>query len=207
MAIYKIFPFKDSTLYSAYPDANFGLDAISEVNNNLGITGNPEIARYLTQFDSSEITNVIDSIISGSDWDVNFRTFIANAQGVSIDQILEVYPIAQEWNNGTGEFGDSPSSVNGVTWVDRTSKDVNPWDMSGNVGTELFTGSFVSTYVTQGGGSWFYSGSGVPSYKVTQSLSLRSKKDLNIGTKLIVSKWYSGSIPNYGFITKLSSNS
>ena len=206
MAIYKIFPFKDSTLYSLYPNANFGLDAISEVNNLIGISGTPDVSRCLTQFDNSKIIDIIDNKINGGNWDVNFRTFIANAQGISTEQVLELYPIAQEWNNGTGEFGDSPSTTNGVTWVDRTSKDLNPWLMSGSVLTEHFTGSFDSTYSPQGGGSWFYSGSGVPSYKVTQSFDLRSDKDLNVGTKTIVSKWYSGSIPNYGFITKLSSS-
>tara|TARA_R110002153_G_scaffold173664_1_gene326508 strand:- start:166 stop:1302 length:1137 start_codon:yes stop_codon:yes gene_type:complete len=206
MAIYKIFPYKDSTLYSLYPNSNFGLDSISETNNIIGISGTPDVARFLTQFDTSEIIDVINNTISGSEWDVNFRTFIAEAQGISTEQVLEVYPLAQDWSNGTGEFGDSPATTNGVTWVDRTSKDVNPWDMSGNVGTELFTGSFNPTYSPQGGGSWFYSGSGVSSYKVTQSFDLRSDKDLNVGTKTIVSKWYSGSLPNYGFLAKLDSS-
>jgi hypothetical protein len=74
--------------------------------------------------------------------------------------------------------------------------------MNGSVGTELYTGSYNSNYVGQGGGNWFYSGSGVPSYLVTQSFGLRSDKDLSVSVKTIVSKWYSGSIPNYGFITK-----
>ena len=206
MAIYKIFPYKDSTLYSLYPNSNFGLDAISEVKNTLGITGTPDIARFLTQFNTSDIVDIIDNKISGSVWDVNFRTFIAEAQGISTEQILEVHPIAQEWNNGTGEFLDNPPTTNGVTWVDTTSKDLNPWSTVGSVGTELYTSSYNPTYSPQGGGNWFYSGSGVPSYKVTQSFDLRSDKDLNVGTKTIVSKWYSGSIPNYGFITKLTSS-
>ena len=45
MAIYKIFPFKDTTLYSLYPNSNFGLDAISEINSLFGISGTPSIAR------------------------------------------------------------------------------------------------------------------------------------------------------------------
>ena len=49
MAIYKIFPHKDSTLYSLYPNSNFGLDAISEVSNQLNIDGKPYVARSLTQ--------------------------------------------------------------------------------------------------------------------------------------------------------------
>ena len=206
MAIYKIFPFKDTTLYSLYPNSNFGLDAISEVNSLFGISGTPSIARFLTQFDSSEITDIIDNKISGSEWNVSFRSFIAEAQGVNSNQTLEAYPIAQEWNNGTGEFLDNPPSTNGATWEDSLSKDNNPWSMGGAVGTELFTGSYNTTYSSQGGGNWFYSGSGIPSYRVTQSFNLRSYKDVDLGVKTIISSWYSGSIPNNGLIVKLDSD-
>ena len=206
MAIYKIFPYKDSTLYSLYPNSNFGLDAISEVNNQLNIDGKPYVARSLTQFDNDSITDIINNKINGKSWDVNFRSFIAEAQGISTSQILELYPIAQEWNNGTGEFLDSPITTNGATWVDASSSGSNSWSTGGTVGTELFTSSFNSSYTVQGGGNWFYSGSGVTSYKVTQSFGLRSEKDINVGVKTIVSKWYSGSIANNGFIIKLSSS-
>ena len=33
MAIYKIFPLQDTTLYSGYPDMNTGIDAIIECIN------------------------------------------------------------------------------------------------------------------------------------------------------------------------------
>ena len=206
MAIYKIFPYKDSTLYSLYPNSNFGLDAISEVNNQLNIDGKPYVARSLTQFDNDSITDIINNKINGKSWDVNFRSFIAEAQGISTSQILELYPIAQEWNNGTGEFLDSPITTNGATWIDASSSGSNSWSTGGTVGTELFTSSFNPLYSVQGGGNFFYSGSGVPSYKVTQSFGLRSEKDINVGVKTIVSKWYSGSIVNNGFIIKLSSS-
>tara|TARA_R110000782_G_scaffold43959_3_gene98579 strand:+ start:2271 stop:3404 length:1134 start_codon:yes stop_codon:yes gene_type:complete len=204
MAIYKIFPYKDSTLYSLYPNSNFGLDAISEVNNQLNIDNKPYIARFMTQFDNDDIVDIINNKINGKSWDVNFKSFIAEAQGISTSQILELYPIAQEWENGTGEFLDSPITTNGATWVDSSTSGSNPWSTGGAVGTELFTSSFNSSYAVQGGGNWFYSGSGVPSYKVTQSFGLRSEKDINVGVKTIVSKWYSSSIVNNGFITKLS---
>lgn len=206
MAIYKIFPYKDSTLYSLYPNTNTGLDAISEVNNQLNIDGKPYVARFMTQFNTDDIIDIINNKINGKSWDVNFRSFIADAQGVSTSQILEIYPIAQEWDNGTGEFLDSPATINGATWVDASYSGSNPWSTDGVVGTEFFTSSFNSTYADQGGGNWFYSGSGVPSYRVTQSFNLRSEKDINVGVKTIVSKWYSSSIANNGFIVKLSSS-
>ena len=213
MAIYKIFPTQDSTLYSLTPDANFGMDAILEVSNIIGIDGTPDVARFLTQFDTDEIVDVIDNKINGSIFDVNFRTFIAEASGISNTQILEIYPLGQSWNNGTGEFGDSPETTDGCTWADRSSKDIDAWSMDSIVDGVKITGSFNSIYSVSGGGNWFYEGTTPLSsntYKVTQSFSLRSNKDLNVSTKEIVKKWYSGSADvsngfrNNGFLVKLS---
>jgi hypothetical protein len=63
MAVYKLFPTQDATLYSLYPTMNTGLDAILEVSNQIGINGTPDVARYLIQFDTSEIQDVIDNKI------------------------------------------------------------------------------------------------------------------------------------------------
>ena len=46
MAIYKIFPEKDATLYSAYPSQNTGLDEILEVSTTY-LPDNPEVSRFL----------------------------------------------------------------------------------------------------------------------------------------------------------------
>ena len=64
MAVYKLFPTQDTTLYSYYPAMNTGLDAICEVSNKLNtlVAGEtPMISRYLTQFDTGEIQNVINN--------------------------------------------------------------------------------------------------------------------------------------------------
>jgi len=206
MAIYKIFPYKDTTLYSLYPNMSTGLDAISEIVNRLGVDGTPDVSRFITQFDTAEIQNVINNKIGSSIWDVNFKNFIADAYGITLNSTLEIWPLAQDWNNGTGEFLDSPITTNGASWNFSNYGDGTSWSTAGFVGTELYTSSYNATYAPQGGGNWFYSGSGVSSYKVTQSFDLRSDKDLNVRVKTIVSKWYSGSLPNYGFITKWASD-
>ena len=85
MAIYKIFPTQDSTLYSKTSGSNFGMDAILEASNIIDIDGNPDVARFLVQFDIDEIVDVINNKIitsSTSTWDVNLRTFIAEATGI-----------------------------------------------------------------------------------------------------------------------------
>ncbi len=216
MAIYKIFPTQDSTLYSLTPDANFGMDAILEASNIIDIDGNPDVARFLVQFDIDEIVDIIDNkIITASNptWDVNFRTFIAEASGISNTQKLEIFPAGQTWNNGTGEFGDSPETTDGCTWADRSSKDIDAWTIEGVEGSTRITGSFNSTFSVSGGGSWYYETGNVNIYRVTQSFALRSNKDLNVSVKdKIVNNWYdysknsSNGFRNYGFLTKLSSS-
>ena len=215
MAIYKIFPTQDSTLYSLTPDDNFGMDAILEASNIIGVDGTPDVARFLTQFDTDEIVDVINNkIVTGSTtiWDVNFRTFIAEASGISNTQTLEIYPAGQPWNNGTGEFGDSPETTDGCTWADRSSKDIDAWTMTGIFDGKRITGSFDSVFSVSGGGNWIHETGNANTYKVTQSFALRSNKDLNKGVKTIVNNWYDRAntgdtdygFGNYGFLVKLS---
>jgi hypothetical protein len=202
MAVYKLFPSQDATIYSYYPVMNTGLDAICEIYNSLNIAGSPNVSRFLTQFNQQELENIIDNIIGNKSWEVHFNSFIATAQGINSEYTLEVWPVAQDWNNGTGEYLDSPQTTDGISWTFPTISGSGNWSTGGSIGTELYTSSFNSSSSSQGGGNWFYSGSNTPSYKVTQSFNLRDLKDFNLDVTNIVNKWYSGSIPNYGFITK-----
>ena len=202
MAIYKLFPSQDATIYSQYPVMNTGLDAICEIYNVLNINGGPSVSRFLTLFNQEELEDILDNIIGNKSWEAHFNSFIATAQGINSEYTLETWPVAQEWNNGTGEFLDSPQTTNGVSWEYPLNPDNPSWTLSGSIGTELYTSSFNSAFSSQGGGNWFYSGSNVTTYVVTQSFNLRDIKDFNLNVTDIVNSWYSGSIPNYGFITK-----
>ena len=56
MAVYKIFPTQDATLYSAYPNMNTGVDAILEISNtNPKVSPSPRVARSIIDFDENEI--------------------------------------------------------------------------------------------------------------------------------------------------------
>jgi hypothetical protein len=202
MAVYKIFPTQDTTLYSAYPVMNTGLNAICEASNILGLSGNPEVARYLTQFDTSEIQDIIDNKIDGKSYDIFLRNFIAEAQGINANVSLEIHPTAQSWNNGTGYYLDSPQTTDGASWLYSTTSGSGTWSMTGSISGFLYTGSYSSIYASQGGGNWFITSS----FLSTQSFALRSVKDIEVNVKPTVNAWYSGSIPNYGFIVKLSSS-
>lgn len=207
MAIYKIFPSTDTTLYSLYPDKNTGIDAILEVYNKTYYSdplfiSSAEIARTLVEFDTEDIIDVIDNLISSSSWQVNLKLFNANTTGVNTDTKIFLYPLAQNWNNGTGKLTYTLDVEDGASWTWNTYNGGTTWTTS-SFGSYI-TASFLSS--NPGGGNWYTGSGGSAKYEITQSFGLRSPKDINMNVTDIVSSWYSGSINNYGFILKLSSS-
>ena len=117
MAVYKLFPYKDTTLYSFFPQMNTGIDAINQISNlNFAVDSNPQVARFLTEFVQDEIEDIIDNKINGKQWDVNLRSYIATAQGVVESTDVSVHPVAQYWWNGTGTYLDQPLTTDGASW-------------------------------------------------------------------------------------------
>ena len=225
MAVYKIFPTQDTTLYSYYPSMNTGLDAICEVSNELNplVAGEtPMVARYLTQFDTEEIKSIINNKVGNSEFDVFLKNFISEAQGLNQTTTLEIRPIAQKWNNGTGHYLDKPEVDDGSSWGWRNYSGSGPWSMTGSYNGWNWTGSYNSLYAVSGGGNWFLDddngsfvafGYVIPGYvqgsnlnlqSTSQSFALRDPKDIEVPVKPIIDVWNNDSIPNYGFIVKLS---
>ena len=215
MAVYKIFPLQDASLYSFYPFMNTGIDAIIEAGNlNVNLNPVPQVFRFLVEFDQSEINSIIDTKIGGTQFSSSLRCFIANAQGVDHDSCLEVYPVSGSWRNGTGTYLDSPFAVNGVSWRQRTfsgsiAGGAAPWDLTPS--TTYVTASWSGSQ-NEGGGNW-YTASLDPNAQIeaSQCFTLRSQKDLNVNVSDIVKTWYSSSkaiagtytnIVNDGFIVK-----
>ena len=209
MAVYKLFPSQDSTLYSFYSTMNTGIDPMLEVGNlNVNYNAIPQVSRYLTQFDQSEIEDVIDNKIGGTNFSSSLKNYIANAQGIIFDTELYVYPVSGSWNNGNGTYLDSPFTENGVSWRYQYYLNSAQWATSGF--NPYVTASYSSGY--SGGGTW-YTGSDDPNntnLEVAQSFTPRSTKDLNANVTDIVKVWYSSSkgiggytdIQNNGFIVK-----
>ena len=226
MAVYKLFPSQDTTLYSEYSTMNTGLDAILEVSNKLGLDGSPEVARYLVQFDQTEIEDIFYNNVSGSQYDIYLKNFIAEAQGLNQDTSLEILPIAQNWNNGTGYYLDNPKETDGASWGYSNYNGSGPWlptgFYSGSAGCIYYTSSYSTTYGGSGGGNWFFDTGGslyvvvnyvVPNYianpapytgSANSSFGLRSVKDIEANVSDIVDHWLNDVIPNHGFIVKLT---
>tara|TARA_B100000927_G_scaffold283408_1_gene271121 strand:+ start:756 stop:1889 length:1134 start_codon:yes stop_codon:yes gene_type:complete len=200
MAVYKLFPYKDTTVYSLYPDMNTGIDAITSTTNlNIAIDSAPQVSRFLTEFSQGEIKEIIDRKIGDKDWDVRLKSFIATAQGVVESTDLEIHPVGEYWYNGTGMFLDVPQTTDGASWYSPNFKGGGGWLTGGNDpmnSNNTITSSFNSFYVGAGGGNWF------EGYKVTQSFDTRSTKDLDVPVKNIVEKWSNEEMSNYGFIIK-----
>jgi hypothetical protein len=201
MAVYKLFPYKDTSLYSMYPSMNTGIDPINQISNlNFAVDSNPSVARTLIAFDTNEIQDVLNTKVTGT-WDANLKSYIATAQGVVEDSILEVFPIYDSWNQGTGTYLDQPITADGAAWNSPTLGGGAPWNIGGpSLG---YTSSYNPTYSPAGGGSWYASSSdGSITYPITQSFGPRTEKDLNVVVTSMVSDWYSSSLNNNGFVIK-----
>ena len=61
MAVLKIFPEKDATLYSLYPNMNTGLDEIVEASLTTFAYSNPnpQASRFLIQFSNNDLNSAI----------------------------------------------------------------------------------------------------------------------------------------------------
>ena len=194
MAVYKIFPSADATVYSAYITQNTGLDEILEVSvknneatvNGVALTNNPEdLRRSLILFASSSLATV-KPLITGS-YQANLRLYLAEAENLTTDYTLEVKQVSQSWDMGTGKFADSPPTINGVCWNSTSSY------VSGS--TSWLNPSY---YTVPGGGSW-------TNISSSQSFDYAASKDMNADVTRIVDSWFSGSL-NAGFLVKHPTN-
>ena len=65
MAIYKIFPSKDASMYTISQSMNTGLDEILEASTAIQ-AASPQVSRYLVEFSQTEINNFVETHVSGS---------------------------------------------------------------------------------------------------------------------------------------------
>lgn len=199
MAVYKIFPTKDASIYSLYPNKNTGLDEILDVSTNIDLSLVPQTSRFLIQFSTEEINDIINNKIISNSWQANFRGFVANLEGLNLDTTLKIYPISGSWDMGTGKYLYNPEYTNGVSWTWRSYSGSNAWSTSS---TDPFITASYNTEV--GGGTWYISSSNntiLPIY-ATQTFIYADSGDINTDVTNIVKAWYSGSIENNGIIIK-----
>jgi hypothetical protein len=195
MAVYKIFPTADASIYSRFPNKNTGLDEILEVSvkndvNSISylVESDPntpllsdDLRRSLVLFSDTDIEKV-KSFRTGS-WQAGLKLYLANAENLNTTYSVEVGQVYSQWHMGTGKFSDYPATINGACWYNPNQYSVpfNGWEDA-------------YYFLTPGGGNWTGS-------LVSQSFSYKDPKDLNVDVTPIVNNWFSGS-QNSGFIVK-----
>lgn len=189
MAIYKIFPSKDASIYTEYPSMNTGIDEILECSLYIkDIT--LEISRFLIQFSDKEIKDIIENQIKNQEFKAYVKLFASNVESINSNTKILTYPIAEDWEMGYGKYLDKKPNIKGVSWF-RTDS-LTKWTTSSFAPNT--TASFPDSI--PGGGVWY------TNFSSSQSLSYNEPVDLSIDITEIVKNWYSGSIPNYGLIFK-----
>lgn len=192
MAVYKIFPSKDATIYSNYPSENTGMDAILELSSGYTILSPNSSARILIQFPQDQIQSVIQNKVSAS-FSASLQMYLADAVNLADNYSVEVFPVYQQWDMGTGKYGQSPVETNGVSWTN--AKPSSSWQTTG-LPVGVVTAS--ATGFAQGGGNWYTASS------ATASFGVYDVKDVDLDVTTTVQSWYTGSIDNNGFIVKVS---
>ena len=180
MAVYRIFPEKDTTIWSE-PNisgiyGNAGLDEILEVGVYKDINLNSRVQRSLIKFRTNEITSTLDSKVSGP-WSSSLHLYLANAGELPQDYVIHGYAVSSSWVNGTGKRDDQPLDTTGVSWKYREAQSF-PWN---TLGGDYISSSFAFV-----------------------SKSLKSSHDLDLNITNIVNEHYSGSVDNNGIILKLA---
>jgi hypothetical protein len=136
MAVYKLFPSADTTLYSGYVSANTGLDEILEATTNYKIhnpqvDGNlPQSSRFLLQFSPIELDELFTDKIKDANWSADLKCYTANVTGLASTSNIRVNAVAEDWNMGTGKYLDSPETQNGTSWKYRNYEGGNEWTTS-----------------------------------------------------------------------------
>jgi len=210
MAVYKIFPEKDATVYSLFPNMNTGLDEIVEATEtSFAYTDpNPQTSRFLIKFTNTDIASAIDlipqNVFDSGSWKANLQCFIATSTGLQSNTTVQCFPVYGAWDMGTGRYLDDPIQTNGTSWIWRT--------YSGSGGAQWATASYPAnvtasyntTYAVAGGGTWYYSSSVAAYNPFSSSVTFGywDTKDLDLDVTKIVTAWVTGSVANEGFILK-----
>lgn len=206
MAIYRIFPEKDTTIYSELPTSNSGKDEIIEIGGYLGTnTQTGETARILLKFSDQSIVDVIENKVgldaTGS-MSASIKMYLGDASELPVDYTLFAYPIQipgeKEWDNGTGKSGDNPLNTSGVSWINIASGNQIPW------ATSYFPLNTTASFVAgKGGGGTWLTASNDESMEFSQNHPINSTHDVDINITPAIKQIYDFLLYNKGFIIKL----
>tara|TARA_R100001509_G_scaffold41780_2_gene22429 strand:+ start:5803 stop:6921 length:1119 start_codon:yes stop_codon:yes gene_type:complete len=195
MAVIKIFPIEDTFISTEKSLSNHGKDEMLEVGG-YKTSGGGETLRTFIKFNRTEVEQAIAAISASSNsenYTVRLKGSLATANELPYSFNLNLHPLSQSWDPGTGKFGDQPSNLTGCSWLYRKAGSQDQW-MTASYATGV-TASFEDDL--KGGGVWYTS-------SASQSFNQNSDLDLDmVVTDLFGSDYRSGSLGDYGFVLKL----
>lgn len=184
MAVYKIFPEKDTFISSYRSSQNFGRDEMLEVFRSANdISTNLDTTRALVQFSNTSIQNIITNTISGSAYSASLRLYLANATLPSNYTIFG-HRITTAWDMGLGKAADVPITTTGCTWV-------SPWTTTGgDYDLTAYSQSFnyidnkdINMNITSLVNYWYSNPATNYGVLLKQSSSIENNTVLSFGTK------------------------
>jgi len=196
MAIYKIFPEKDATIFSDNPYKNSGISEILDLSNGISdfYIDTPAANRIVIKFSDDDINEVVSNYIGNIPFSASLKMYLSDASTIPAKFSLNLFAVSGAWDMGTGRIDDTPIITDGVSWLNRTT-DLLWLTSSYSAGS---TGSFITS--SMGGGTWY------TSFIATQSFHERDDLNINFDVSSIVNSYVSKSIVNDGFIIKNDSS-
>ena len=195
MAVYRIFPEKDTFISTEVPTGNTGKDEIVEIGGYPDISETGQANRILVRYSNDDINTAITTI-AGAPYSASLGMYIADASALPSDITVYVNAVSQSWDGGTGKFGDIPTNTAGVSWIYRQAGQTSAWR------TSAYTVGSTGSYKAQSGGATWYTDN-----EATQSFSTNSTTyDLNVPVTQLVQSMSNATRPNDGFIIRLQPN-
>lgn len=179
MAIFRIYPEKDSVIWSEPNSSglygNAGKDPILEIGGYPDKNFVGRTLRSIVKFKTADINDTLNAKVSGP-YSASLKLYNATANEIPTDFKIEGLPVSGSWVNGINRLDDDPYGRTGVSWK--------------------YKGAAQNAWVTLGGDTY-------TSPIVSQSFALNSNLDLNLNVTSIIDDVYSGSITNDGILLKI----
>lgn len=185
---------KDASIFKGANDphstgsyGNHGMDEILQVGKTFQPDSSvaiQDIQRSLIYFPLNTISASIEDGTIPHDAKFYLNLKDAGSQELNRDQLLYINAVSQSWVEGDGKTSDDPDTTNGVSWKFR----------------DEYSGSLWSTSDVYLGGTYFSASGQEASHSIGKDFDVDVRADVTE----IVKQWYSGSIPNEGFILRRS---